>query len=165
MSRQTFIKWQIAGFQAYKSAIDQAVKRAQQAQKEITNADLNLLAHKSVETMNRHAAILTRFLVDAGAEDKAHDEIMDGINRGTDLAVQAAEDSGTRDVALLFGAKVTLNYFFVAFSNHAATAEALELSDQAITFQQMAQQHQGLFEEYTRLGAAKIFPDANIISV
>ena len=160
MSKQTFVKWQIAGYQAYKSAIDQAVRRSQQAKTEINDSDLIELAHKSVETMNRHAEILNEYLLDAGVEDEAHDEIMAGINRGTDLAVSAAEDSQTRDVALLFGGKVTLNYFFVAFSNHAATAAALELSDQAKTFDQMAQDHQKLFDQYTQLGAGRIFPQA-----
>ena len=161
MSKDTFNQWHIAGLQAYKSASEQAIAGANKAVATFPNPDLKQIAEKVVATTAKHHETLVGFLKAAGAEvDAAHDEILDGINRGTDLMVQAAKDDDALNVALLTGGKVALNYFVTAFSNHVDTAQALGMVTQAAAFQQMADEQQALYNQYAELAKTSIFPQA-----
>lgn len=161
MSKDTFNQWHIAGLQAYKSATEQAIDGATKAAAKFPNPDLKRMAEKVLSTTTNHHKTLVGFLKEAGAEvDAAHDEILDGINRGTDLMVKAAKDDDALDVALLTGGKVALNYFVTAFSNHVDTAKALGMVEQAATFQQMANEQQALYDQYAELARTSIFPQA-----
>jgi len=161
MSKDTFNQWHIAGLQAYKSAAEQAIDGANKAVAKFPSPDLKQIAEQVVATTTKHRETLVGFLKTAGAEvDAAHDEILDGINRGTDLMVKAAKDDDALNVALLTGGKVALNYFVTAYSNHVDTAKALGMMAQAATFQQMADEQQALYNQYAALAKASIFPHA-----
>lgn len=161
MSKDTFNQWHIAGFQAYKSASEQAITGAKQAEAKFPDPKLKQQAAKVAATTARHSEILSQFLAEAGASmDGVHDEILDGINRGTDLMVKAAKDDEALNVALITGGKVALNYFVTAFRNHVDTATALGLSEQAATFQQMADEQQALYDQYVALANSSIYPHA-----
>lgn len=108
--------------------------------------------------MAQHEQQLITFLKNAGAEvDAAHDEIADGINRGSELAENAAEDADAMDVALLFRSIVSMNYFVTAFSNHAISAKTLGLDDQATAFEQMAYEQQQYIDQYRALSKSNVF--------
>jgi len=161
MSKDTFNQWHIAGLQAYKSASEQAIDGAKKAVAKFPHPDLKQIAEQVVATTTKHHETLVGFLKAAGAEvDAAHDEILDGINRGTELMVKAAKDDDALNVALLTGGKVALNYFVTAFSNHVDTAQALGMADQAATFQQMADEQQALYDQYVKLAKTSIFLQA-----
>jgi hypothetical protein len=109
--------------------------------------------------MDEHKFQLITFLEQTGADvDAAHDEIADGINRGSELSEEAAEDADALDVALLFRSIVSMNYFVTAFSNHAISAATLGLDEQAIAFEKMAGEQQRYINHYVTLSKSTLFP-------
>ena len=161
MAHATFAKWHVTGMQALKSACDQAIEASTKAEDQALNVELQQLVTKLTALLTRHGDILAGFLRHAGAEvDAFHDEILDGINRGTGLMLKAAEDEQITDISLLSGSTVAINYFLVSFTNNTATTKALGLDEQSATFQQMAQAHEALGQEFQQLGEATIYPNA-----
>ena len=161
MAQKAFAKWQLTGMQALKSACDQAIDSAERAEDKATNAELKQLATKLKALLTDHGTILAGFIKDAGGKvDAFHDEIMDGVNRGTKLMLEAADDEQITDISLLSGSTVALNYFVVSFQNNTATSQALHLAGQPETFRRMAQEQQALCDQFQQLGERLIYPQA-----
>lgn len=159
MSKENLLKWHIAGLQAYKSAVEQSKEGAQKAESGFADAALKQVAGEVVSMMEQHKNQLIAFLEDAGAEvDAVHDEIADGINRGSELSEKAAGDENTLDVALLFRSIVSMNYFVTAFSNHAISAKTLVQEDQSAAFERMAAEQQQYIDQYVSLSKFVVFP-------
>jgi len=159
MSKENLLKWHVAGLQAYKSAVEQSLTGAQKAENGFADAALEQVASNVVSMMQQHKDQLITFLEDAGAEiDAAHDEIADGINRGSELSEKAAGDAHTLDVALLFRSIVSMNYFVTAFSNHAISAKTLGQEDQSAAFEHMAAEQQQYIDQYVSLSKSSVFP-------
>lgn len=161
MSKQAVEKWHIAGFQAVHSACQQGSKAAQMMQQKSTDADLKQFASQVKETMDRHGNTLADYLKNAGAPiDRAHDEIMDGISRGTKLMLEAAVDPAATDIALLSGGTVAANYFVTAFKKSGTLAQLLGIEEQVARFSQMTDEQQQLIDRYNAIANSTIYPQA-----
>lgn len=161
MSKQAFEKWHVTGIQALHSACQQGGEAAKKAQEKSTEPTLKQLAEQVVETMGRHQQVLAGYLNQAGvALNDFHDEIMDGVGRGTQLMVEAASDPESTDIALLSGGIIGADYFVISFKKSASTAQALGFTEQIDQFKQMANEQQVLVDRYTEVAEATIFPRA-----
>jgi len=161
MAQQAFAKWQLTGMQALKSACDQGIDSAKRAEEKAANPELKQLATRLAALLTDHRRVLAGYITDGGGEvDAFHDEIMDGVNRGTKLMLEAADDQQITDISLLSGSTVALNYFVVSFQNNEATSQALHLAGQPATFRRMAQEQQDLCNEFQQLGETAIYPQA-----
>lgn len=157
MSRDTLKTWYIAGLQAYRSASEQGKAAAFQAEGQFKDPELMKLAGEGAALCGRQQQAMVDFLAELNIQpNDFKDRIQAGIAEGTEMSVKAAQDDGTRDVAIGFGARAGLTYVVTAFQSHVTCAKALGLSKQAETFERLSQESKALEERYAKAPEAAV---------
>jgi len=161
MSRDTIKTWYIAGLQAYRSASEQGKAAASEAEGQFKNPELKKLASEGTALCGRQHQAMVDFLKELDTQpNDFKDRIQAGIAEGTEMAVKAASDDASRDVAMSFGARAGLTYVVVAFANHAIYAKALGMPKQAESFTQLSNESKALDERYAKAEEAAVAKQA-----
>lgn len=157
MAHDALKTWYIAGLHAYRSASEQAKEAASQAEGQFTHPELKKLAGEGAQLSDKQMQAMVAFLKELDTEpNDFKDRIQEGIAKGTEMAVKAAEDNDARDVALSFGARAGLTYIAVALYNHAVYAKALNLPEQAETFLTLARESKAHDERYAHAAESAV---------
>jgi len=147
MSIENYKSFYIVGIRAFQSAAKQGIESAGTAIEKLTNPELKEIATKVKAMMIRQANQLAEFLNEDGAPvDAFHDQIMDGVSRGTTLMWEAAKDDLMTDVALVSGGTTGMEYFVNAFKQYTSNSELLGYSDRVELFNAMANENQSMIE-------------------
>lgn len=161
MSHDTIRTWYIAGLQAYRSASEQGKEAASQAEGQFKDPEFKKLAGEGAALCGRQQQAMIDFLKELDTQpNDFKDRIQAGIAEGTEMAVKAASDDASHDVAMSFGARAGLTYVQVAFANHAIYAKALDLPKQAEAFAQLSQESKALDERYAKAAGAAVVKQA-----
>lgn len=161
MSHDTIKTWYIAGLQAYRSASEQGKAAASQAEGQFKDPEFKKLAGEGAALCGRQQQAMIDFLKELDTQpNDFKDRIQAGIAEGTEMAVKAATDDASNDVAMCFGARAGLTYVVVAFANHASYAKALDLPKQADAFTRLSQESKALDERYAKAAEAAVAKQA-----
>jgi len=159
MSKENFRAFYITGIRAFQSAAKQATESAGAAIEKLSHPELKEIAGRVKAMMIRQADQLAEFLQEDGAPvDAFHDQIMNGVSRGTTLMWEAAKDELLTDVALISGGTTGMEYFVNAFKGYAAYSETLGYPGRVELFNHMAQENQELIEAYAKVMQTQIIP-------
>jgi hypothetical protein len=161
MSHDTIKTWYIAGLQAYRSASEQGKAAASQAEGQFKDPEFKKLASEGAALCGRQHQAMIDFLKELDTQpNDFKDRIQAGIAEGTEMAVKAASDDASHDVAMSFGARAGLTYVEVAFANHAIYAKALDLPKQAEAFARLSQESKALDARYAKVAEATVAKQA-----
>ena len=161
MSNEMLTKWYIAGTHAVRSACEQGVEGAKNANRIATNDGINVLAAEVAAFSAKNEKNFRKILADLGEQPNDFvDQIMLGISKGSDLMLKASTDKAVTDVALISAGQTALHYFIPAFGTHAAVAKALGLDDHAEMLAAMADECKAADARYTSLAEEEVNPHA-----
>lgn len=159
MSKENFRSFYVVGLRAFQSAAKQGTENAATAIEKFNDAELAEIATKIKVMFIQQEKHLIKFLNEHDAPvDEFHDQIMDGVTRGTALMLEAAKDHLMTDVALVSGGTNGMEYFVNAFKKYAANSELLGYQDRVEIFNTMAKENQDLIEAYAQIMEKKITP-------
>lgn len=157
MSKETYTQWYVAGSHALRSACEQGRDAARSASGKFTNPEAKSIAVEGAETADRHEKAFVGFLKDLGeAPNDFKDQIMAGVDKGTELSVENAPDKEVLDVALVNGAQAGLLYYVAGFGGHLMAAEALGMADHAEKLKAMIGECEALNRRYAAVGRDEV---------
>lgn len=161
MSKEALTKWYIAGTHAVRSACQQGVEGAKNANRIATSQGIKDLASKVAGLSAQNEKNFVKMLADMGEQPNDFvDQIMLGIGKGSELMLKASTDETVKDVAIISAGQTALHYFIPAFGTHAAVAKALGLNGHAEMLAAMADECKIVDKEYTDLAEKEVNPKA-----
>lgn len=159
MSIENLKSFYITGIRAFQSAAKQGTEGAGAAVEKLNNPELKEVATQVKAMMIRQSDQLAKFLNEHEAPvDAFHDQIMDGISRGTTLMWEAANDELLTDVALVSGGTTGMEYFVNAFKQYASNSEILGYQNRIEVFNKMAEENQSMIDAYAKVMQNRIIP-------
>ena len=109
MAQDALKQWYIAGLHAYRSASEQAKEAAVTAEEKSDSSELKTYSRDVAALCDRQETTMVAFLKELDTEPNSFkDRIQEGIIKGTEMAVKAAEEPTSRDIALHFGTRAGL---------------------------------------------------------
>ena len=161
MSKETLTQWYIAGTHAVRSACEQGVESAKDANRIASSQEIKDIASKIAAFSEQNEKNFVKILDDMGEQPNDFvDKIMLGISEGSELMLKASTEDTVKDVALISAGQTALHYFIPAFGTHAAVAKALGLNDHAEMLAAMADECKIAEKEYTDLAEQQVNPMA-----
>lgn len=155
MSTKTVKSYYISGLHALRSASEQGTAAAALLESKAVEPCLKDLMATYGETAANHEAEIANFLVELDVKPSDFkDRIMEGVGKGTDEMLKAAEDEGAMNLAVISGSQAGIAYFHNAFASYPSMANALDLPDQASRWEKMTKEWQEIATRRSELSLA-----------
>ena len=156
MAEEAFKQWYVQGLQAVRTAADQG--RAASGSEHARNAppEIRELMEGGAKVFGRHAETLGGLLQKAGAAaGSAPNPFWDGIQKGSQHMIQAAQDAGVREASVVAAAQIATHYFIAAYGTLASNAKHLGLDEDARALKGLADEMKAADERMTQLAEDK----------
>ena len=156
MADDAFKQWYVQGLQAVKTAADQG--KAASGSEHARNAppEIRALMEGGAKVFGQHAEALGGLLQKAGGTvDSMPNPFWDGIQKGSQQMVQAAQDPGVREASVVAAAQIATHYFIAAYGTLASNAKHLGLDEDAKALKGMSDEMKAADEQMTRLAEEK----------
>ena len=152
MAHEAYKAWYVQGLQAVRTAADQGRAASGRVQAQSAPAELNDLMEGGAEVFAKHAEMLGQFLQKAGGgADSTPNPFWEGIQKGSQQMIQAAQDPGVREASVVAAAQIATHYFIAAYGTLASNAKHLGLDEDARMLKGMADEMKVADEQMTRL--------------
>ena len=152
MAHEAYKAWYVQGLQAVRTAADQGRAASGRAQAQSAPAELNDLMEGGAKVFGKHAEMLGQLLQKASAgADSTPNPFWEGIQKGSQQMIQAAQDPGVREASVVAAAQIATHYFIAAYGTLASNAKHLGLDEDARMLKGMADEMKVADEQMTRL--------------
>ncbi|WP_165361204.1 ferritin-like domain-containing protein [Lichenibacterium ramalinae] len=163
MASEAFKAWYVQGLQAVKTAADQGQAASSHAQAQGVPPEVKTIMEGGAKVFGQHAEALGRLLQGAGASPGSMpNAFMDGIQKGSQQMIQAAQDPGVREASVVAAAQIATHYFIAAYGTLASNAKHLGLTEDAATLKGMADEMKAADQHMT--GIAETMANARASS-
>ncbi len=156
MANEAFKAWYVQGLQAVKTAADQGKAASGSAHAQSAPPEIRELMEGGAKVFGRHAETLGQLLQKAGgAGNSTPNAFWEGIQKGSQQMIQAAQDGGVREASVVAAAQIATHYFIAAYGTLASNAKHLGLEEDARTLKGMTDEMKAADEQMTRLAEDK----------
>lgn len=156
MADEAFKTWYVQGLQAVKTAADQGKAASGSEHAQSASPEIRDLMEGGAKVFGRHAETLGGLLQSAdGTPDGKANPFWDGIQKGSQQMMQAAQDSGVREASFVAAAQIATHYFIAAYGTLASNAKHLGLDADAQKLKDMSDEMKAADEQMTRFAEDK----------
>lgn len=161
MADDAFKQWYVQGLQAVKTAADQG--KAASGSEHARNAppEIRELMEGGAKVFGQHAETLNGLLQKAGGTadggaGSTPNPFWDGIQKGSQHMIQAAQDASVREASVVAAAQIATHYFIAAYGTLASNAKHLGLDEDARTLKGLTDEMKAADERMTQLAEEKL---------
>ena len=156
MADEAFKAWYMQGLQAVKTAADQGKAASASAHGQNMPPEIRELMEGGAKVFGKHAETLGQLLSKAGGSPgDMSNPFWDGIQKGSQQMIQAAQDSDVREASVVAAAQIATHYFTAAYGTLASNAKHLGLDEDAKALKGMSDEMKASDEQMTKLAEGK----------
>lgn len=157
MTTNNIRTYYIHGLHALRSASEQGATAAKLLEGKAQNEELKSAMTEYGNTAARHQDEIVAFMreLDVTPND-FKDRVMEGVGKGTDEMLKAAEKANLIDMGVISGGLTGMQYYDNAFGGQVPSCQTLGLDDQARRWKAMAGEWQVLEERIAKIAETVI---------